>query len=214
MKTLVVKEIRLLLPAFVGAVALAIVPAWLFPYDRWNAEDYSVLFFWFGIALLSLSSFGREIGLKTLPFMLAQPLDRMRVWWTKIAVLGFLVFLVFDAWWLSDKLHTLVNPSMPNVTFDAMVFAAVIFATGLWTTLLLRQVTAAFWLTILIPTVIYMAIRAVGGTEEIAWAVLAIYAIAGFFLARRRLRRCFGKNCNSTNLQSRASLFCWFCILA
>jgi len=84
MNTLVKKEIRLLLPAFVGALALAIVPIWLQGYDPRNYwSDANVLpaeVNLFGILLLALSSYGREMGLKTLPFTLAQPVERARIW--------------------------------------------------------------------------------------------------------------------------------------
>lgn len=53
-------------------------------------------------------------------------------------------------------------------------------------TLLLRQVMAAFWFTILIPLVTFLAIEALGGEEWIVVVVLGSYAVAGFFLARRR----------------------------
>ena len=81
---------------------LAVVPDWLFQYDSWSSKDYSVYFLGFGVALLALSSFGREIGLRTLPFMLAQPLDRSDIWRAKGGVLGFFVAVTFIGWsWLS-----------------------------------------------------------------------------------------------------------------
>ncbi len=63
------------------------------------------LFFYFGI-VHALAFFVRaEVGLKTLPFILAQPLDRSRIWRTKAVVLGVMVALVFDGWWLSESLN-------------------------------------------------------------------------------------------------------------
>ncbi|HEY3915276.1 MAG TPA: ABC transporter permease [Verrucomicrobiae bacterium] len=186
MKTLIEKEIRLLLPAFVGALVLAIVPIWLQPYDRWEWHDYSAYFFLFGVALLSLSSLGREIGFKTLSLMLAQPMNRLRLWRTKAVVLGIFTVLVFEGWWLSGRLITVVRPVPPQAVGFVGVFVAVLYASGLWLTLLLRQVAAAFWLTMLIPVALFGAIKLVGASDSIALVVLGVYAVAGFLLARRQ----------------------------
>jgi ABC-type transport system involved in multi-copper enzyme maturation permease subunit len=187
MKALIEKEIRLLLPAFAAALVLAIAPVWLLPYERWNPRDYSVYFFCFGVALLALSTFGREIGFRTLSFMLAQPLDRLRIWWTKTAVLAVFVAVVFEGWWLSGRLSSLSEPELRVNLGEAWVFVAVLTAGALWMTLLLRQVAAAFWLTLLIPIVTTIVVRAAGGTDWLIGAVLAVCAAAGFFMARRQL---------------------------
>src|SRR5208282_2472070 len=89
MRLLVTKEIRLLLPAYGAAVVLALVPVWLLPFDQQhNPEALAVYPFCFGTVLLALASCGREFGLKTFGLMLAQPLERNRLWWTKIGVLA------------------------------------------------------------------------------------------------------------------------------
>jgi hypothetical protein len=186
MKTLLEKEIRLLLPAFAGALVLAILPAWLLPYDSWNPKDYSVYFFWFGVVLLSLSSLGREVGLKTLSFMLAQPLPRARIWWIKAAVLATFVALAFDAWWLTVELTSIFRPIAPQHLAMAGIFVVVFTTGGLWMTLLLRQVTAALLLTIMIPGVVFMAITALGGTDWIIFTIFGFYAVAAFALAWRQ----------------------------
>src|SRR6266704_6281186 len=98
MNALVVKEIRLLLPAYVMALLLAIVPIWLLPGDPGAATIFS---FCFGTVILALSSFGREFALRTFPLLLAQPLERSRIWWTKIRVLAIAMFTVMAAWLLS-----------------------------------------------------------------------------------------------------------------
>jgi hypothetical protein len=194
MRTLIEKEIRLLLPAFVGALVLAILPIWLLPhddynpaYDFWNLGLFPTCFFLFGIVLLGLSSYGREIGLRTLPFILAQPMERVRIWWTKVAVLGLFVALVFDAWWLSGSLCSIHRPAALVPPMDLAViglFEAVFIAGGLWMTLLLRQTVAAFWLTVLIPMAMVSAIELIGGADWMIFASLGVYAVAGFFLAR------------------------------
>ena len=97
MSPLEAKEIRLLLPAYGVALLLAIVPVWLLPYDLNNADDFVVLSFLFGVVMLALSPFGREFGLHTFPLILAQPLERTRIWWTKVAVLAVAMTTVFAA---------------------------------------------------------------------------------------------------------------------
>ena len=76
---LVAKEIRLLLPAYVAALVLAILPVWLLPnlpYRSFTTGPAFLVFcaFGFGIVMLALSSFGREFGMNTFPLMLAATL--------------------------------------------------------------------------------------------------------------------------------------------
>jgi ABC-type transport system involved in multi-copper enzyme maturation permease subunit len=189
---LIEKEIRLLLPAFAAALALAIVPVWLLPlgtYDYQNDGLLEASLFLFGIVLLVLSSYGREIGLKTVPFILAQPLERARIWWTKIEVLAVMLSLAFDAWLLSVSLCSSHQPARlvpPEVLAGSGLIVVVLAAGGLWMTLLLRQIAAAFWLTILIPMAAIITVQAIGGEAWISFTGLSIYAVAGFFLAHRQ----------------------------
>ena len=213
MKALVQKEIRLLAPAYGLALVLAIVPVWLLPEVTGNAAAGVYVFpFWFGAMMLALSAFGREFGLGTFPLILVQPLERNRIWRTKTAVLAGAMASAFVAWCLSCA--ACIHPGMgraayekalaithkPPITFtpDVMGRAAflemlaiggtaaiVTFAGGLWTTLLLRQIAAAFWFTILAPGAIILAIQALGGSDAMVVGALGLYSIVGFFLARR-----------------------------
>ena len=192
MKSLLEKEIRLVLPAFAGALALAILPVWLMPYDRWNPNGAPVVLYLLGTLFLVLSSYGREIGCKTLPFMLAQPLERARIWWTKIAVMTVFVVLVFDAWCLSTGLCANHHPALwptPADMAGGVLFAAALVAGGLWMTLLLRQTVAAFWLAILIPLAVCLAIEAFGGEEWMIYPALGLYAGGGLLLSRWQFLR-------------------------
>jgi len=189
MRTLIEKEIRLLLPAFLGALALAILPIWLWPYDSANPSAIPANLYLFGIVLLALSSFGREFGLKTLPFLLAQPLKRARIWWTKITVLAVLAALASDAWWLSGGLRSIQRTALvlPPELLGLIGLCAVVFTAGaLWMTLLVRQTIAAFWLTLLIPMAMVSAIKLMAGADWLIFTALGLYAAAGFFLARRQ----------------------------
>ncbi len=182
MKPLVAKEIRLLLPAYGAALLLAIIPVWLPTHNPASAALYT---FWLGVVMLSLSSFGREFGLRTFPFLLAQPVTRSRIWWTKIALLAIAIVTVFGAWCLSCEAWLRFGP-VSSFWLELMgvggAVSVVAFAGGLWTTLLLRQVTAAFWFIVLVPAAIIMAIND-RVPDRMVFAVLGLYSAAGFLWA-------------------------------
>lgn len=192
MKTLPLKEIRLLLPAYVVALVLAIVPVGLL-YCFPNTSPIALAFYPFclGCALLAVSAFGREFGLHTFALILAQPLARPRLWWTKVAVLALAMTTLLAVWWFTC--FTFAHPgtwSMQPLTLSmGLAVAVVTFAGGLWTTLLLRQVTAAFWFTLLIPLAIVGIIEAAGGSEECIYVALGLYSAAGFAGAWRYFAR-------------------------
>jgi hypothetical protein len=102
MNALVAKEIRLLVPAYGMAVLLAVLPVWMLPVDGHNSPAAASLYpFSFGAVMLALSTFGREFGLRTFPLMLAQPLERVRIWRTKISFGGRRCRLAeLRCWWL------------------------------------------------------------------------------------------------------------------
>ncbi|MGO8678308.1 MAG: hypothetical protein ACLQVX_20905 [Limisphaerales bacterium] len=188
MKALVQKEIRLLAPAYALALFLAVVPLWLLPTDA--SAALCMLLFWFGAMMLGLSAFGREFSLRTLPLILAQPLERNQIWRTKTAVLAGAMASVFAAWCLCCMSYMYLHPGMRQASWWEMLTiagtaAVVTFAGGLWTTLLLRQVSAAFWFTILAPAAIALAIDWLGGSPATVVAALGLYSVLGFFWARR-----------------------------
>ena len=188
MKPLYAKELRLLQPAYLAALLLAVVPVWLLPRNPYDSPESGALVpFIFGVAMLALSSFGREFGLQTFALLLAQPLERRRLWRTKSGLLAGALVTVFLAWCLSCA-ACLGTVSRSFIGSNVWVFGAatvvVAFAGGLWTTLLLRQVAAAFWFTILLPGTIAMLMR-----EAKSWQVLfvlGLYSAAGFWWARRQ----------------------------
>ena len=188
MKTLIEKELRLMLPAFCAAMAMAIVPVWFLASDPQSNQIVGAWLCMFGMIMLALSVFGRETGLRTLSFIMAQPLERSRIWWTKMAVLGALAALVFDAWWLSSSVASMLHPGQlpPSTASNLFTLWAVFTAGGLWMTLLLRQVIAAFWLNLLVPGAIAAVIEMIGGPDWLIYTALGLYAVAGFFLALRQ----------------------------
>ena len=195
MTPIVAKEIRLLLPAYVMPLLLAIVPIWLLPGDPGAATIFS---FCFGAVILAVSCLGREFALGTFPLLLVQPLERSRIWWTKIRVLAIAMITVMAAWLLSVTFarfafgHSFGFELGRSLTEGVLLIGAgatmVSFSGGLWSTLLLRQIIAAFWFTILIP----LAILVITSNEKASvfmWPALALYAIAGFLWAWRQFLR-------------------------
>lgn len=130
MSALVKKEVRLLLPGWIAAMLLAIVPAWI-SGAAWNM-DYSVnqaqsgfwldglvpLVFALGVLFLGLSSFGQEFSLGTFTVLLSQPTERSRVWRIKIVILVMAFLSVWTAavvsiwcqYFLYDYLHPISTP--------------------------------------------------------------------------------------------------------
>jgi ABC-type transport system involved in multi-copper enzyme maturation permease subunit len=190
MRTLLAKEVRLLMPAWPAALLLAIVPVWLFGRDTSDPE-LALFPFSVGVVALALCPFGRELALNTFPLMLSEPINRSRMWWTKVLLLATAMATVFAAWLIScgTWFNSAGRPGLPTHMLVApATFAAVAFAGGLWTTLLLQQVTAALWFTILIP----LAIGAIGSntiSDSLLVVVLGCYSLAGFAFAWWRFGR-------------------------
>ncbi len=127
-------------------------------------EGYTGWLFLFGVMMLGVSSFGREIGFKTFPFMLALPVDRSRVWWTKIGVLVICTAVTFGVRCIVVGIIVAGSNSpfrrmgSPEALGLMALYVTVLTTSCVWMTLLLRQMAAAFWLAYLIPIIIGIAI--------------------------------------------------------
>ena len=193
MNPLVKKEIRLLLPSFMLALLLALVQVITRPYDFYVA---TLLFF--GLTIMALTTIGRESSLNTFSLLLAQPAERVRIWKTKLSVLAVAFLIVFAVWLVAFDiaLHDLrVDASERldsyNLFITICLIATATFTGGLWTTLLLRQVAGAFWLTLLVPATLSGfsgAFLAQNQSNNLLIAVLcvvfAVYSVGGFLFAR------------------------------
>lgn len=191
MNAQITKEVRLLLPAYLAALALAVVPVWLLPRNPWAPTAVIVYAFGLAVTVLALSSFGREFSMATFPLLLAQPVARPRIWWTKVVVLAVAMGTVLVAACFSCMAWSFTGPG-PSVWQETLMIgiptSLVAFAGGLWSTLLLRQVTAAFWFTVFVPAGIAAVILALGGTVPWILGVLSLYSVAGFVLAWKLFR--------------------------
>ncbi|MDB6068595.1 MAG: hypothetical protein JWR26_4803 [Pedosphaera sp.] len=194
MKPLVIKEIRLLLPGYILALLLAVVPIW-FLTDFQNVVRYVTQVFaplFFGVLVMALSSFGREFGMNTFPLLMAQPLTRSRLWWTKFAILALAMATILGAYLLSLNVWHGIHPNSLTGYGEMEAIAAlafsfvVIMASALWTTLLLRQIVAAFWVALLIPSSILLVILWIGGTVALIYIALGLYSFAGLWWAGRQ----------------------------
>lgn len=164
MSLLLKKEIRLLLPSTAAALALVIVLPWFWrsPYSLFSMTTVALFF---GLLVLATTSFGREITMGTFSSLLVQPVERRRIWWTKIGLLLAAAALVFGAYCISCLLRIndlWLNPLAShgllylknNFAMAAGiggVFVMMALSGGLWTTLLFRNTMAAFWVAFLIP---------------------------------------------------------------
>src|SRR4051794_34527472 len=82
------KEIRLLFPAWAVAVALSLCPAIFLGRE---GSGGAVLFLGLCCPLIAASSFGFEFSNGTLAQLLSQPVDRRRLWFKKMSILGALL---------------------------------------------------------------------------------------------------------------------------
>jgi hypothetical protein len=212
MNALIKKEIRLLLPAWIAAMLLAIFAVWIIPAwselptnDLLPANTSSIyaaigLASTLGFLFLGVASFGQEFSFGTFSFLLSQPIPRRRVWLIKTVMLVIAFVSVISALIISVEVHyyyfhrTFFIPLAEPIGIT-LVLAYVIFSGGLWTTLLLRQMTGAFWFTLLTPAVIVISLFELVDyfhlpfQSQILTGVVLLYSIAGFFWARRMFLR-------------------------
>ncbi len=203
MNALLRKEVRLLLPSFAAALLLSF-SLWLMPRGMpVNSGFNQFLLLLTVIACpvaalsMALDSFGREISSGTFPFLLAQPISRTRLWWTKTLLLAAALLVVLLSWAFSFHFCVLgeimrSDPTAwkwgPHVT--AAMVALVMFSGALWTVLFFRQVAAAFWFTLIIPGAILLAFinlmeHAPVLGRNLLLLTLGLYSLVGFLWARR-----------------------------
>ena len=200
MNAFVKKEIRLLLPNFAFACILAL-PGAFFPNDSNNVLNVicyflACVFCPAAAVMLALSSFGTEIGSGTFSNLLAQPISRQKIWETKTLLLGLALAGATFVWAIAFLISALYfghNQGFRDwldLLSIVIVTGLVIFSGGLWTVLLLRQVAAAFWFTLLVPGALMVMLAACFTEHDgnffqgMVVSVLGLYSLAGFFFAR------------------------------
>lgn len=210
MNPLLKKEIRLVLPAALAVLLLGVWHPWFF-----RELDQSIAlapaFIFLGMVLLAVDSFGREFSLGTFASLMSQPVDRRRIWRTKLGVLAAAAVLIYAASLASWLVRLHVGPGdypLPSRVYQTAfhdtllrgsVAVLVALVGGLWTALFVRQVSAAFWITLLAPMLLIMLVafstsflsNAVLDEDfgVIVFVVMCLYAGAAFWLARRLFYR-------------------------
>jgi len=210
MNPFIKKEIRLLLPSWLAVLSLAALLPWLAGNDPDASFAWMPFFIFFGVILLAVDSFGREFSLGTFSALMSQPMERRQIWRTKITILVLAAALIFIVFFINSGLlfhHALkipiwaVNPKLLGADFRNSMFgsfAAVLIALagGLWTTLLIRQVAAAFWITFLAPVGLLMLIIFFLPAKfpdhflvPLLYSLAGIYVVAGCWFAHRLFHR-------------------------
>jgi hypothetical protein len=186
MSALVKKEIRLLLPLWIGALSLLVLAACLLP------ANIEVRFFAAGVCciILAAASYGMEFSYGTFSLLLAQPAPRERIWKAKAAVLSAALLSIALAFTICQKLA----PTGPMNHQQWLEFFFVLSATAgaFCAGIVVRQVFAAFWLAWLIPVeILVLSILGPGyfwSETHDAWVFavvpLVLYAGVGVWWSR------------------------------
>ena len=199
MNPLVKKEIRLLLPCCLISLVLTFAN-WLVPQNPNGYWDmflaaFPFLFCPVMVVMLAVDSFGVEISSGIFTSLLAQPVPRQQIWRIKSMLLLAAIVVILDAWWYSFFLNATIRfwisgVNVREVILGTGLFALVVYSGGLWTVLLLRQVAAAFWFTLIVPAALltistfFLQDTSDRAVELVAVIVLTAYSIAGFIFAR------------------------------
>jgi ABC-type Na+ efflux pump permease subunit len=201
MNPLVKKEIRLLMPGFLIGIALTFANCFFSSEgpNGFNGYAFFVSFIFCPaiVLFMALNSFGSEISAGTFSMLLAQPVSRRRIWRTKTLLLGAALFIGGFLWCAILYLFKPLNGlgDLTGLFAGVWLFLVVVYSGALWSVLLLRQVAAAFWFTLLVPGVIMVFIASLLGEKHsglffpAVLIALTIYSIAGFLLARRLFMR-------------------------
>jgi hypothetical protein len=189
------KEIRLLLPVWIVALAAATVPLWASMGRGFYGGDRALSFALFeaGALLLCVSSFGSEMSFGTFPSLLAEPRPRLATWRLKTGLLASALALVVAAAGFSWRLRmgAMSMGSSTEYVEYILLLALMAFVGGLWTTLLFRQTAVAFWTAFLVPWLLFLAFYALEVERRLrlsameSWTFVSSgYAVMGYFLAR------------------------------
>ena len=192
------KEIRLVRPVFLIALALAVAPVWVLGALSAHATDSLALAqapLWLGAILLVLASFGREFACGTFPLLLAQPVRRQEVWRVKFTVLAAALAIVLTAGIISLALWAGANYGpgdwwAPRGGLAAVpLYGLVILGGGLAATLAVRQAVTAFWVSLLGLLQVVLLVGWWDQTPILVWPALGLGALLLLAWGRRHFLR-------------------------
>lgn len=214
MNAFVRKEVRLLFSTWVSILALELILPWFWKNPD-NAISAVPALLFFGITILSVSSFGREFSQGTFLSLLSQPIERREIWRIKITVLFVGAVLIFAVCYASSalRLHlaladsdsiwranvVLIRDDFRTAMLGSVAVLLIALTSGLWTTLLLRQITTALWVSVLTPVALLTLIAIVmtqmfasasdAANETVIYCAVGIYFVSTFWLSRRLFYR-------------------------
>ena len=145
MNARILKESRMLLPAFGLSLLAAILPAII-----WPEAEVGVVLFAACCALMAASSFGTEFHGRTISLLLVQPVARRIVWSEKMLVLGSAIALGFVTLLICSHVP---GPLLPWVLALTVIPGCVFCATP-WLTLTTRNTLLGTVLSIGLPMTI------------------------------------------------------------
>ena len=192
MSALFYKELRLLRSVWITTMLLILAPtalAKLFHYDQQTAMQLTACAGILGCAILGVAGFGWEFEARTFSLLLVQPRQRRQFWRAKIAALVVsllplaLASIALGVVFFQDTRH---DKEAFGVAFIALAAVSSVITSGLWTTLLLRQVFGSIAPMALTASVTALFDERVSDDlrYEIIVATLIAYSVAGYFLAR------------------------------
>ena len=142
------KEVRALLPAWVGAMGAVAAAPLLGDTPLYGA---AALAFGFSTIALGAQSIGQEYTHHTLPLLLAQPVDRRRIYMVKTGILAVMVLSTVFAAWMAG-IDDFVPRDARRQEFPLrFVAAAGGLAVAPWLTMLSRGTLPGVVFTIAIP---------------------------------------------------------------
>src|SRR5687767_2111596 len=142
MNPLIAKEIRLIAPSWLATIGLTIAAAFL-PGD---GRGWAAIIAVFGCLAMAGSTFGAEFSHGVVPQLLAQPVDRRRIWRQKLLVMVAALIALM-----------VVLLAMESAAWPVAVVATVAFCTVPYFTLLGRGTIGGIILSIPIPGVLFVA---------------------------------------------------------
>jgi ABC-type transport system involved in multi-copper enzyme maturation permease subunit len=210
MSPLLRKEIRCLLPMWCLAMVLAVAPVWLLwpgsppTIGICGPNDLVFVLCCLGMGLLGIASFGQELSSGMLATLLTTSVSRAHVWRVKVRALAIAIGIVLVAYCISTYLRVDWfsggdDQLSSNIRLDVLVAgllagglaACATFAGGLWTTLLFRQISAAFWFCFLVPIGLFLLVfglvsaLAASAAFWTTYVVLVGYCVGGYVWAKR-----------------------------
>jgi len=213
MNALVKKEIGLLLPGAGGVLLLETLLPWVYQ-DADYVFSFTPVAFFLGLIILTVDAFGREFSLGTFQSLMSQPIERHKIWRTKITLLLLAAGLISLAYAASCGLRVhaaitardsvwqfnsgIIRSDFHNAMLASTALLLVAITGGLWTSLLLRQTASAFWVTFLCPCTLALGVglclpNKLAENEHalivLFYSLAVLYSLGGFWLAYRLFNR-------------------------